>query len=123
MARDRTPPEGEGKKRRIRTAVFRSIMRVGFLRHFYVRRLLRFMEKSKAKKRALPPELFRLDQMLGRLPPQKRAEALETALLAKPDEVPSREMRRAASRQDRLRGDGRGGYRAGTVSERPRRRS
>jgi 2-haloacid dehalogenase len=101
-------PEGDGKKRRIRTAVFRSIMRVGFLRHFYVRRLLRFMEKSKAKGRALPPELFRLEQMLGRLPPPKRAEALESALLASPDETPSREMRRAAARQDRLRSDGGG---------------
>ena len=120
MARDKSAPEAEGKKRRIRTAVFRSIMRVGFLRHFYVRRLLRFMEKSKAKKRKLPPELFRLDQMLSRLPPPKRAEALETALLASPDDTPSREMRRAAARQDRLRSDGRG-YRQTT--ERPRRRS
>jgi len=96
-------------------------MRVGFLRHFYVRRLLRFMEKSKAKRRALPPELTRLEQMLSRLPPQKRAEALETALLANPDETPSREMRRAAARQDRLRSDGRG-YRS-PGAERPRRRS
>jgi hypothetical protein len=122
MAKDKSAPEGEAKKRRIRTAVFRSIMRVGFLRHFYVRRLLRFMEKSKAKKRALPPELVRLDQMLSRLPPKKRVEALETALLASPDEAPSREMRRAASRQDRLRSDGRG-YRSGTGVDRPRRRS
>ncbi len=122
MARDKSAPEGEGKKRRIRTAVFRSIMRIGFLRHFYVRRLLRFMEKSKAKKRKLPPELFRLDQMLARLPPPKRAEALESALLANPDETPSREMRRAAARQDRLRSDGRG-YRTGQNAERPRRRS
>jgi hypothetical protein len=122
MARDKKAPEGDGKKRRIRSAVFRSIMRVGFLRHFYIRRILRFMEKSKAKKRALPPELQRLDQMLSRLPPKKRAEALETALLASPDEPPSREMRRAASRQERLRSDGRG-YRTGAVTERPRRRS
>jgi hypothetical protein len=120
MARDRSAPGGDAKKRRIRTAIFRSIMRVGFLRHFYVRRLLRFMEKSRAKGRALPAELNRLEQMLSRLPPKKRAEALETALLASPDETPSREMRRAAARQERLRGDGRG-YRPGT--ERPRRRS
>jgi len=97
-------------------------MRVGFLRHFYIRRLLRFMEKSRTKGRALPPELGRLDQMLRRLPPPKRAEALESALLASPTETPSREMRRAAARQDRLRGDGRG-YRPGTATERPRRRS
>jgi hypothetical protein len=122
MARDKSAPEGDGKKRRIRSAVFRSIMRVGFLRHFYIRRILRFMEKSKAKKRALPPELHRLDQMLSRLPPKKRAEALEAALLASPEEPPSREMRRAAARQERLRSDGRG-YRTGAVTERPRRRS
>ncbi len=122
MARDRSAPEGDAKKRRIRTAVFRSIMRIGFLRHFYVRRLLRFMEKSKAKKRALPPELTRLEQMLSRLPKQKRAEALEAALLADPDETPSREMRRVAARQDRMRSDGHG-YRSGPGIERPRRRS
>jgi hypothetical protein len=125
MARDRSAPGGDAKKakkRRIRTAVFRTIMRVGFLRHFYIRRLLRFMEKSKAKKRALPPELSRLEQMLSRLPKQKRAEALEAALLADPDETPSREMRRAAARQDRMRSDGRG-YRSGPGIERPRRRS
>jgi hypothetical protein len=122
MARDKSAPEGDAKKRRIRSAVFRTIMRVGFFRHFYVRRLLRFMEKSRAKGRALPPELIRLEQMLSRLPAKKRAEALETALLASPDETPSREVRRAASRQDRLRGDGRG-YRPGTATERPRRRS
>jgi hypothetical protein len=121
MARDRSAPQGDAKKRRIRTAVFRSIMRVGFLRHFYVRRLLRFMEKSRAKGRALPAELMRLEQMLSRLPPKKRAEALESALLTSPDENPSREMRREAGRQERLRGDGKG-YRPGT-GERPRRRS
>ena len=122
MARDKSAPEGDPKKRRIRSAVFRSIMRVGFLRHFYIRRILRFMEKSKAKKRALPPELHRLDQMLSRLPPKKRAEALESALLTSPDEPQSREMRRAVARQERLRSDGRG-YRQGAVTERPRRRS
>jgi hypothetical protein len=122
MARDKSAPEGDGKKRGIRTAMFRRIMRVGFFRHFYVRRLLRFMEKSRAKGRSLPPDLQRLDQMLKRLPPPKRAEALEAALVASPDENPSREMRRAASRQDRQRGDGRG-YRSGPSPERPRRRS
>jgi len=45
-----------------------------------------------------------------------------TALLASPDDTPSREMRRAAARQDRLRSDGRG-YRTGQNAERPRRRS
>jgi hypothetical protein len=121
MARNKPAPEGDGKKRGIRTALFRRIMHVAFFRHFYVRRLLKFMEKSRAKGRTLPPDLQRLDQMLKRLPPPKRAEALESALLASPDDNPSREMRRAASRQDRLRSDGRG-YRSG-VSERPRRRS
>ncbi len=122
MARDKRAPEGDGKKRGIRTAVFRRIMKVGFLRHFYVRRLLRFMEKSRTKGRTLPPELLRLEQMLRRLPPPKQAEALETALLATPDDPTSREMRRAAARQERLRSDGRG-YRSVTSRERPRRRS
>jgi hypothetical protein len=111
----------DGKKRRVRTAVFRAMMKVGFLRHFYIRRLLRFMERSRAKGRTLPPELVRLDDMLKRLPPPKRAEALEAALLAAPDETHSREMRRAVARQDRIRSDGRG-YRPGAIIERPRRK-
>lgn len=102
--------------------MFRRIMRIGFFRRFYVKRLLRFMEKSRAKGRSLPADLQRLDQMLKRLPPPKRAEALEAALVASPDENPSREMRRAATRQDRQRGDGRG-YRSGPSPERQRRRS
>ena len=113
--------KAEAKKRRIRTAVFRAIMRVGFLRHFYIRRLLRFIERSRAKGRTLPPELVRLDDMLRRLPPPKRAEALEAALLSGPEENHSRELRRAAARQDRIRSDGRG-YRPGAVIERPRRK-
>jgi hypothetical protein len=122
MARDKSAPKGEGKKRGIRTAVFRRIMKVAFFRHFYLRRLLRFMEKSRTKGRALPPELQRLEQMLKRLPPPKRAEALESALMASPEEPVSREMRRAAERQERMRSDGRG-YRTVTSRERPKKRS
>jgi hypothetical protein len=121
MARDKSAsPDAEGKKRRIRSALFRRIMSVGFLRHFYVRRLLRFMEKSKKKGRTLPPELARLQQMLSRLPEKKRAEALEAGLLSDPNEPLSREMRRAGARQDRLRSDGRG-YRAGGGTQQRRR--
>jgi hypothetical protein len=122
MARHSNDQGDDAKRRRIRTAIFRGILRVSFLRHFYIRRVLRFMEKSRAKGRALPPELQRLDDMLGRLPAKKRAEALEAALLADPDETPSRELRRAAVRQERLRGDGRG-HRPGTGTDRPRGRS
>jgi hypothetical protein len=111
----------DAKKRRVRTAMFRTMMKVGFLRHFYIRRLLRFIERSRAKGRALPPELVRLDEMLRRLPPPKRAEALEAALLAGPEEAHSREMRRAVARQERIRSDGRG-YRPGAIIERPRRK-
>lgn len=119
MARDRSLP-ADAKKRRVRTAVLRAVFRVRFLRHFYVRRILRFMEKSRAAHRPLPPELVRVDEMLRRLPPHKRAEALETALLARPDDAaPSRELKRAAARSERRRGTGQG-YRPGSGSGSPR---
>jgi hypothetical protein len=96
------------KKRRIRTAVFTRAMKVGFLRRFYVKRLLRYIEKSRKKGRSLPPDLAQVERMVARLPPKKQVELLETALLSKPDEISNRQLRRAAGRQDRLSGSGAG---------------
>ncbi len=105
---------GSKKKRRIRTAIFDKAMKVGFLRRFYVKRLLRYIEKSRKKGRALPPDLQQVERMVARLPRKKQVELLETALQSKPDEITNRQLRRAAGRQDRLRGSG-GGNRPGSM--------
>jgi hypothetical protein len=102
------PASDERKKRRIRTAVFSRAMKVGVIRRFYVRRLLRYIEKSRKKGRSLPPDLVQVEKMVSRLPRKKQEEVLETALLAKPDTAGNRQLRRAATRQDRLRGSGSG---------------
>jgi hypothetical protein len=103
-------PEKTRKKRRIRTAVFTRSMKIGFLRRFYIRRLLRYIEKSKKKGRALPADLVPVQKMLARYPrnKKKQMEVLEAALLAKPDENYNRQLRRMAGKQDRLRGSGYG---------------
>jgi hypothetical protein len=101
-------PGTKAKKRRVRTAVFNRAMKVGFIRRFYVKRLLRYIEKSRKKGRSLPPDLVQVEKMVARLPAKKQVELLETALLTKPDDVNNRQLRRAATRQDRLRGSGAG---------------
>ncbi len=88
----------------------RAILGVPFMRRWYARRLLKMMDKAKAKNRQLPPELAQLEANLSRLPKARRFEALETALSAGGgDQALSREMRRAAGRQGRQ--SGRGGAR------------
>lgn len=103
------------KKRRIRGAIGRLTMRSSFLRRRYVRRVLKSIDKAKAKGRRLPPELFELSQQLSRVPKNKQAEALEEAIKAGPDaaEEAGRAMRRAAAAQQRQSGRGQGRYRPG----------
>lgn len=105
------------KKRRIRGSIGRLTMRSSFLRGRYVHRVLKSIEKSKAKGRRLPPELYELSKQLGRLPKHKQAEALEEAIKAGPEASDSagRAMRRAASNQQRQSGQGQGRYRPGTA--------
>jgi hypothetical protein len=75
-------------------------MKIGVIRRWYVKRMLKFIDKSKAKGRRLPEGLAETNRFLSRVPKQQRAKALEEAILAN-QEVPNmgREMRRAASRQ------------------------
>jgi hypothetical protein len=103
------------KKRRVRGAIGRLTMRSSFLRRRYVRRVLKSIDKAKAKGRRLPPELFELSQQLSRVPKNKQAEALEEAIKAGPDaaEEAGRAMRRAAAAQQRQSGRGQGRYRPG----------
>ncbi len=104
------------KKRRIRGAIGRLTMRSSFLRGRYVRRVLKSIDKAKAKGRRLPPELHELSKQLSRVPKNKQAEALEEAIKAGPDAATDagRAMRRAAVAQQRQSGRGQGRYRPGT---------
>jgi hypothetical protein len=90
----------KANKRRIRGALGRRLMRVGVFRRWYVRRILRFIDRSKAKGRRLPEGLAETNRFLSRVPKQQRAKALEEAILTN-QEAPNmgRELRRAASRQ------------------------
>jgi predicted alpha/beta-hydrolase family hydrolase len=104
---------GPGK---IQQRFTRMIARVPWLRRRYARYVLRYIEKSRKKGRDLPPELAQLDRQLIRVPPSKRAELLETALVTgnDPSAASSRAMRRALARQSRQRSSGKG-QRPGTV--------
>jgi hypothetical protein len=91
----------DGKKeRRIRGAIGRGLMKVPLLRRWYIRRTLKFIEKSKAKGRRLPEGMAEMARQLSQIPKDKRERVLEDALLAE-QEMPamSREFRRAAARK------------------------
>lgn len=106
--------EEKQKKPRVRGAMGRMLMRVPALRRWYIRRMLKYIDKSKAKGRKLPPEFVELSRHLARVPKDKRASALEEAMTAEREGnlAASREMRRAASAQQRRSGKG-SGYRPG----------
>ncbi|MDA8044172.1 MAG: hypothetical protein M0Z30_02880 [Actinomycetota bacterium] len=91
---------GDRRKRRVRAALGRRFMAVGVLRRWYIRRTLRFIDRSKAKGRRLPEGFAETARQLSRVPKQRREKVLEDAILANQD-IPNmgRELRRAASRQ------------------------
>jgi hypothetical protein len=94
----------------MRGALAKLILRVGFLRRRYVKRLLKHLEEGGGK-RGLAPELVQLQGYLKQLPPPQRQQALETALQqgisgqapTAPEQLPSRSLRRAAEREQRRR--------------------
>lgn len=94
------PPVSEKKKRRIRGAIGRGFMKVPLLRRWYIRRTLKFIEKSKEKGRKLPEGMAEMARQLSQIPKDKRESVLEDAFLAE-QEMPemSREFRRAAARK------------------------
>lgn len=113
-------PAGQSKdseaaeKRTLRQRASQRMMKVGFLRRRYVKRLVRYIDKSKAKGRRLPPEMMDLQRFLSQVPKHERAERLEEAILSQGDEDNfNRDLRRAASNQQRRSGKGAGGYRPG----------
>ncbi len=94
--------DGDGKKRRIRGAIGRGVMKVPVLRRWQIRRTLKFIDKSRAKGRRLPEGLHEMARFLDRVPKQQRAKVFEEAMVAN-QELPNmgREYRRAAARQRR----------------------
>lgn len=75
-------------------------MRVPVLRRWYVKRTLRFIDRSREKGRRLPEGLAETARQLGRVPKQQRAQVFEEAILAGDDQANmSRDFRRAAARK------------------------
>lgn len=87
-------------KKGIRAKASQRMLRWGPFRRWYIKRTLRFIDRSKEKGRRLPDGLAETARQLSRVPKQRRAEALEDAILAQND-MPEmgREFRRAAARQ------------------------
>ncbi len=106
------PGEAKGGVRR---RVGDRIMKIGFLRRRYVKRMIRYIDKSKNKGRRLPPEMLELSRFLAQVPRDQRAEKLEEAIVAQQQgaEAYNRDLRRAAANQQRRSGKGAGGYRPG----------
>ena len=105
------------RRKGVRATITRGIARVPLLRRLYVRRMLKFLERSKRKKRALPKELAELDIAMSKVPKDRRMAMLESALTEGAQGGASRQMRRAADRQKRQSGRGGPRRRPGAVKQ------
>jgi hypothetical protein len=115
--RTRAGADDAAKERtKIRERISRRMMRVPFLRRRYVKRMLKYMDKSKEKGKRLPPELWELNRFLSQVPKAQRAEKLEEAITAQRNEEPigNRDLRRASANQSRQSGKAPGRYRPGS---------
>lgn len=91
---------------RVRDNAWKRLLKIGVIRRWYARRLIKFIEKSRKKKRKLPEHLVQVDTMLRRVPKAQRPKMVEEMLVPGREEQLGRAMRRAADRQNR--GSGRG---------------
>ncbi|MHB1928481.1 MAG: hypothetical protein ACYDEN_07135 [Acidimicrobiales bacterium] len=109
------PDEGREGRQGLRRRMGQRVMKIGFLRRRYVKRVIRYIDKSKKKGRRMPPEMMELQRFLSQIPKEERAKRLEEAILAQQsgDEAFNRDLRRAAANQQRRSGKGAGGYRPG----------
>ncbi len=126
MPRSAPATDAAKPKRRIRDMPGRLIARTPWLRRRYARRMVRTIEKFRAKGRPLPESLARLERTLKTVPQTKRAQTIEQMMemsSEQEDVTPSRAMRRAAGRQDRHKGSKGGGLRPGTLPGQPRQRT
>jgi hypothetical protein len=96
-----------------RARLFRRFMKVPFLRRYYTRRILRFLDKSHRKGRQIPEQLADLDRQLSRLPAKERQQLLDATLSGELESAAGRAVRRAAQRQGRQSGRGGGRQRPG----------
>jgi hypothetical protein len=97
--------------RKVRELPGRVIGRIPWLRRRYARFLLRSIKKQRAKGRALPEGLTRVERQVRGLPPHKQAELLEKLLetgATWQPETAGRAMRRASTKQERRSGRGPG---------------
>jgi hypothetical protein len=112
-----TPKDADSSepKRKLRERMGHRVMKIPFLRRRYVNRMIKYIDKSKAKGRRLPPEMMELSRFLAQVPKPERAARLEEAIMAERDgeEHFNRDLRRAAANQQRRSGKGAGGYRPG----------
>jgi hypothetical protein len=99
---------------KIREGISRRMLSVGFIRRWYARRLVKFIAKSKKKGRRLPDHLFQLDRTLKKVPEARRTKTVEEMLIPRNEEEYGRELRRAASRQERRGGQGGASRRPGS---------
>ncbi len=104
------------KKPRRPSRLAQTLGKVGFIRRWQIRRMLKFIDKSKADGKRLPPEFYEMERFLqqNRVPKAKRASVLEEAMTAQDEGVSfSRDHRRAAAAQQRRSGKGAGKSRPG----------
>jgi hypothetical protein len=103
-------------KRKLQERVSHQLMKVGFFRRRYVKRMIKYIDKSKEKGKRLPPELYELQRFLSQVPKAQRAERLEEAITAQRTDEPlgNRDLRRASSNQTRQSGRGGNRYRPGS---------
>lgn len=121
VARTNDEDKGEEKEKRgIRRRISERAMKIPFLRRRTVKRMIKYIDKSKEKGRRLPPEMQELSRFLARVPKADRAKRLEEALLAQQsaesgEQAFNRDLRRAAANQQRRSGKNPAGYRPGSL--------
>lgn len=90
-----------------RDRLWRRLFAIGAIRRWYVRRILKVIDRSKEKRKGLSGDLARIDAMTRGMPPAERVRTIERMFEPRSEQQLGREMRRAMDRQDR--GSGRGG--------------
>jgi hypothetical protein len=113
---ERTRPGAQAEaKRSIRERMSQRVLSIGFMRRRYVKRMLKYIDKSKEKGRRLPPELFELQRFLSQVPKEQRAGKLEEVIAAQrtQESLGNRDLRRASVNQSRQSGRGGNRHRPG----------
>lgn len=94
--------------RRGQQRLARQLMKIGPFRRWYAARLVKYIDRSKEKRRPLG-ELGRIERQIRSLPKAERVKTVAKLLEPMNEEQFGRQLRRAAARQDR--GSGRGSSR------------